>query len=203
MHAPPPRFAGAWARPRAGRVALVVLTALMALLLTAACTLLPPPRSLSFSQAEVQALVARQFPQQRTLLEVFDVTAEAPRLQFLAARNRVGAELPLRVRERLLSGRWQGRLRFEAALRWEPADQTVRLHQVEVLDLRADGPSGLSDSAVERLAAALARRLLEDSTLYRLEGEQAAKLRRLGVTPEAVAVTPEGLEVRLQALPAR
>ncbi len=168
-----------------------------------ACALLPAPRSLNFSQAEVQALVTRQFPQQRTVLEVFDVTAEAPRLQLLAASNRISAELPLRVRERLLSGRWQGRLRFEAALRWEPADQTVRLAQVQVQELRADEPSGLSAAAVERLGAALARRMLEDSTLYRLEGEQAAKLQRLGVVPEAVAVTADGLEVRLKPLPTR
>jgi len=168
-----------------------------------ACALLPAPRSLNFSQAEVQALVARQFPQQRTLLEVFDVTAEVPRLQLLAERNRVVAEVPLRVRERLLSGRWQGRLRFEAALRWEPADQTVRLAQVQVQELRADEPSGLSAAAVERVGAALARRMLEDSTLYRLEGEQAAKLQRLGVVPDAVAVTVDGLEVRLKPLPQR
>lgn len=168
-----------------------------------ACALLPAPRSLSFSQAEVQALVARQFPQQRTLLEVFEVTAEVPRLVLLPERNRVAAEVPLRVRERLLSGRWQGRLRFEAALRWEPADQTVRLAQVQVQDLRAEGPSGLSAAAVERVGAALARRMLEDSTLYRLEGEQAARLQRLGVVPDVVAVTAEGLEVRLKPLPAR
>jgi hypothetical protein len=107
------------------------------------------------------------------------------------------------VRERLLSGRWQGRLRFEAALRWEPADQTVRLAQVQVQELRADEPSGLSAAAVERVGAALARRMLEDSTLYRLEGEQAAKLQRLGVVPDAVAVTVDGLEVRLKPLPQR
>jgi hypothetical protein len=107
------------------------------------------------------------------------------------------------VRERLLSGRWQGRLRFEAALRWEPADQTVRLAQVQVQELRADEPSGLSAAAVERVGAALARRMLEDSTLYRLEGEQAARLQRLGVVPDVVAVTAEGLEVRLKPLPAR
>jgi hypothetical protein len=49
----------------------------------------------------------------------------------------------------------------------------------------------------QRLAHALAERVLEDLVLYRLSAERQASLRQLGLQPGAVTVTARGVEVTL------
>lgn len=180
---------------RTRRHLLVVAATHMAALGLAGCAGLLGPPTVTLTQAELERLVERNFPIERALLEVFDVTVNAPRLSLLPERNRLAAVVHVRVRNRLLLSYWQGQLTFDAALRWEARDQTVRLSQVRVQDLALDNPAAANRSTVERLGAALAERVLEDSSLYRLTAERAAKLAQQGLAPSAVTVTSRGVEI--------
>ena len=162
-----------------------------------ACGHMGAPDKLTLSEAELQDLLQRRFPLEQRLLEVFEVRATAPRLQLLPEVKRLQVVLDLQARERILASVYNGRLDFDAALRWEAADQTVRLDQVRVQNFVLDTPTppGPRRTAAERVAAALAQRVLEGLVLYRLPAEKLARLDRAGVQPAALVVTRSGLEI--------
>lgn len=169
--------------------------ALASLLGLVACAGLGGPPTVTLNERELDALARRAFPVEKRLLEVFDTTVAPPRLRLLPERNRLAAQLDIGLRDRMFGGQWKGQLDFDAALRWDHTDQTVRLAQVRVQDFRLVSSGALPRTAGEKLAAALAERVLEDFTLYRLPAERAQDLQRLGVTPGAVTVTSRGVEI--------
>lgn len=167
--------------------------------LLAACAALEGPPRVTLSEREIARLLQRQFPQERRALDVFDVTLRAPQVQLLAERNRLGAMLDLDVRERIFGSRWSGTLEFDAALRWEPRDRTLRLFQTRVADLKMTSAGPEARTPAERLGAALVERVLEDMVLYTLPPERAESLRAAGMAPTGVAVTRAGVEITLAA----
>lgn len=170
-------------------VALAGLTGLLG------CAGLGGPPTVTISESELDALVRRAFPVQRRLLEVFDASVAPARLHLLPERNRLAAQLDVGLRDRMFGGQWKGQLDFDAALRWERSDQTVRLTQVQVQDLRLVSSGALPRTAGEKLGAAIAELVLEDFALYRLPTERALELQRRGLTPGAVTVTSRGVEI--------
>ena len=167
--------------------------------LVAACAGLEGPRRITLGEADIGRLLDRQFPQDRRMLEVLDVTMSAPQVRLIAERNRLGAVLDIAVRERLFGGRWKGQLDFDAALRWEPRDRTLRFFQARVGDLRLVSAGPELRTPAERLGAALVERALEDMVLYTLPAERAEALLARGVVPAEVAVTARGVEITFAA----
>ena len=186
-----------------------VLAAVAAAALLGACAYRGTPDRLTLSQTELQNLLQGRFPIEQRLLEVFEVRASSPQLRLLPERNRLQARVDLQTRERILGHQLKGQLDFDAALRWESADHTVRLDQVRVQDFALDTPqregggaqtaAGASpqrrSSSTERVAAALAERVLENMVLYRVPEEKLAQLDKHGVQPSALAITRQGLEI--------
>ena len=173
----------------------LVLGLAMVTLGMAACAGLGGPPTVRLTQSEIERLVERNFPVDRALLEIFDVTVHAPRVTLVPERNRLAAVVSVRARNRLFATTWQGQLSFDAALRWEARDQTVHLWQVRVQDLAWDKPDAFTRSAAERLGAALAERVLEDSTIYRLPADRAARLQQAGYAPATIDITGRGVEI--------
>jgi len=180
---------------------LLRVTSVLALLALGGCAGLLGPPTVTLSEAEIGRLMERNFPIDRTLLDIFDVSVDAPRVRLLPEANRLAAIVGVRARNRLFALGWQGQIDFDAALRWEPADQTVRLSQVRVRDLALVDPGAFNRNTVERLGAALAERVLEDSAIYRLPAQRAAQLREKGYQPASVNVTWQGLEIRFVPVP--
>lgn len=157
--------------------------------------------SIALSQRELQALIERQFPLDRRLLEVFDIQLSGPRLALLPERNRIALALSIGTRDRLRDLRWAGRLDFDSELRWNAADRSLRLAQVRVNDFTIDGAERGQRSGAERLGGALIERVLDEMAIYTLPAERAEALRAQGLAPAAVAVTSRGVEVTLERLP--
>ena len=149
---------------------------------------------------EIQALLQKSFPRERRLLDAVDVSIAAPRTRLLPDSNRIGAVLDVQARERVFGGSWSGRLDFDAALRWDAAEQSVRLTQVRVQDLVLNSAGNATRSTTERLGAAVAERMLQDLSLYRLKPERAAQLQQKGYAPSAVTVTSRGVEITFEAV---
>jgi hypothetical protein len=176
---------------------VITLPAVAAL---ASCAGMGGPTTVTLTASDIERLVQRRFPIDKRMLEVFDVTMNAPRISLLPERNRVAAVVKVNARSILVRGSWEGQLTLDSALRWEPSDQTVRLNQVRVQDLLIASADPLARSAGERMGAALAERMLEDFALYALPPERAAQMRALGVAPAAVTVTARGVEISFAAL---
>jgi hypothetical protein len=187
-------------RPSLTHLTLLGFLALLAVALVS-CAGFGGPPTVTLRPDDIQALLQKHFPQERRLLEVLDVTIAAPRTRLLPERNRLAVVLDIEARDRVFGGSRKGRLDFDAALRWEPGDQTVRMTQVRVQDLSLDAADSATRSRAERLGAAVVERLLEDLSLYQLRGEPAARMQQRGVVPTAVTVTSRGVEITFGALP--
>ena len=64
----------------------------------------------------------------------------------------------------------------------------------------AVGAPRVAGNAPPRLGPALAEKVLENLTIYRLGAETSTRLREAGLTPGAVTVTARGVEITLQRL---
>lgn len=180
-----------------------------ALLLTAALPLVraagpaargrPPGHFIAV--ADVQEAVDGRFPLRYPVAGMLDLDVQAPRLHMLAARNRIAAELPVRAAGPALNRSHAGSLSVDFALRFEPADRSIRAHQIELGRLAF--PT-LQPGVVELLNAygpALARQALQDVVLHRLTEQDLALPNRLGLQPGSITVVADGLVVALVARP--
>ncbi|MDE2396078.1 MAG: DUF1439 domain-containing protein [Burkholderiales bacterium] len=168
--------------------------------LLAGCAGFVGPTTYTLSQADLQQLIERNFPLERPLLEVLEVSVEAPHVTLLPARNRIATDFDVDTRDRLFGKRWHGRLALESALRWEASDQTLRLQNVRVDDFTLDKAGSSERGQADRLGALLAERVLEDMVVYRLSDERRDKLQRLGLVPGGVEVTNAGVEIRFKPM---
>jgi hypothetical protein len=172
----------------------------MALLL-AACSGAFLPRSITLSEAELQAQLQRRFPLQRSLLELYDLQLSDPRLRLDAQANRLATELTLSGTERRSGRSLQGRMALDYGLRFEPADASIRLVQPRVQSLDFAPEPGLSQRRTElaqRLGIALAERLFDDFVLYRVPADRLQRLASAGLRPGVLRITPAGVEITFE-----
>ena len=178
------------------RAAMALLGAPMPLLLLAGCAGLSAPREVRVSSDELQRAIERQFPQQRRLLELVDVTVARPVLRLLPERNRIATDLDLSAVERLTGRVVRGQLALEYALRYEPSDASVRMTGVRVQEVQLQLDAGPLSANGTRIAGLLAERLLEEFVLYRVDAERVRLLQRLGIAAAEVEVLRDGLVLR-------
>jgi hypothetical protein len=185
--------------PRHRRAWLAALGALS----LAGCASLFVPRSIALSEAELQALLARRFPMQRSVLDAFELQLDEPRLRLDAQARRLSTELSLRGSERRSGRSVQGQLTLDYALRLEPADGSLRLVQPRVQRIElGSGPGGSVrlNETTQRIAATLIERALDDLVLYRVPSERLEQWRTLGFRPGTLEITPAGVEITIERL---
>jgi hypothetical protein len=174
-------------------------------LLLPACSGFGMPDKITLSPSDLQAQLTQRFPIQRKLLDAFELNLSEPRLRLDAQARRLSTELKLQLDD-LRSGRGLlGRLALGYALRYEPADATIRLVQPRVESAEfADRQSGAPrrGDALQPVIVALAERLLDDLVLYRIPASRLDMLRAIGYRPAALSVTPAGVELTIEPLPA-
>ena len=177
---------------------LVRPAALAALMVLAACASVDP-RNVTLSAAEVQTLVARQFPRQQRLMELLDVNLSNPVVKLLPERNRLATTMDLAASERLSGRALRGSLAIDHGLRFEPSDATVRLANVKIDDVKLELAGTPLTGQAARLSALLAERVLDDFVIYRVSDERRQAMASLGVNNADVAVTARGVELRFSA----
>ncbi len=160
--------------------------ALSALLLLALAGCAHGPRVVTISAQELSERLARDFPVDRRLLEVFDVRVSSPRLRTEPSSNRVRADFQVQASDRLGGSRLDVRLAVISGLRWEPKDRTLRMERVD-LDLppRADREA----DRLQRIGLVLASRLFEDQVLWRAPGDSPLAVQRITVTGSGLELT--------------
>jgi hypothetical protein len=185
--------------PAGGRRRFAVLAggaaAAVLLLGTLGCAGLGGPRTVSVSESELALLLARQFPLERKVLEVIDLQVTNPQLHLLPDRNRVATELDLFALDRLFGTRAQGHLALDYALRFEPADHTIRMVQVRVRSLTLDSGSNSLHGAAQRIGGLVAEEMLENLSLYKMKPSLADQMERLNLLAGPVVVTAQGIQM--------
>lgn len=161
------------------------------------CTALFAPRSIEVPQARIEQWLAARLPYSTRLADVFDVTIALPRLRLLPEANQVAADVAVALDEPLLRLAWRGSVTLAAGLRFEVADNSVRLTNVQVERLQLDGLPAALKSRVEQAGAMLADKLLRDRTVYTLRPQDVQAMQAYGQHPGELRVTASGLLITL------
>lgn len=182
------------------RGALVALVAAAGVTLSgglAGCAAWIGTHDVQISESQIALLLSRQFPMERTVLDVIDLTASNPQVRLLPQDNRVGTELDIAAQDRLFGSHAEGHLGLDYALRFEPSDHTLRMTAVRVRQLTlTSGPNALH-GVDQRLGGLVAEKLLEGMALYRMKPAQADEMDRLDLQASSIQVTPLGIRLTI------
>ncbi len=161
------------------------------------CAQLGGPRTHVITEAELARQIEKRFPYDSRVLDLLDVQVSAPRVRLLPDSNRVAISLTLTGSDRLIGHRWHGEIALDHGLRYDAAEQAVRLTDVRVQRLVLDELPASLRSGLDRWGGRLAEQLLSDAVIYRFRPEDLRTAQGLGYVPGAVAVTPRGIEITL------
>ena len=175
---------------RGVRVAL-----LLALVWLAGCASVP--QRIEISAAQLQQRIAERFPVDSRVLQLFDVRVGVPHLTLLPDSNRIATRLELTVSDRWLQSPYRGVLSLSYALRFEPADQTIRLAAVRVERLQIDAVPAALQRQLDHIGIVLAEQLLDGRVLHTLRAADVAAMRARGVAPGEITVERRGISIAL------
>ncbi len=163
------------------------------------------PDIITIGLSQIDAVLARRFPLKRRLLDVLEFELAAPTLSLLPDDNRMGAELQVRITDPESGQQATGRLNSTFGLRYAAKDASVRLTQPRLEHVEYDagqGGAGTLDPQLLQAVAPIVTRLLDNAAIYHLKPEQLELMRRAGVQPGELRVTPLGVEIHIEPMPA-
>ncbi|MEY2686039.1 MAG: hypothetical protein RL375_237, partial [Pseudomonadota bacterium] len=153
------------------------------------------------SRDQLEKALSGQFPLQRRLLEVFDITLSLPRLTLNVEKNRLDTEFDIAAVETLLTRKvFRGALGFGSGVRYEPVDHSIRLAHVGLDRFSIPGVPEPMAGQLHRVARVVAETLLESLTVYRMPSGMARLVDTLGTAPSELKVTRSGLAVAFRQL---
>ena len=181
------RFARAVAMAAAGGMALGALG------LLGGCAGMMGSHDVVLSESRLMLLLAGQFPMERRVLEVVDLSVTNPQLRLLPESNRLATELDVAAQDRLFGNSAQGHVKLDYGLRFEVSDHSIRMVDLRVRDLQLASGSNALRGAAQRLGTLVAEQLLEDRPLYKMKSAQVDEMERLNLVAGPIRVTPQGL----------
>ena len=155
------------------------------------------PRSVTLSLDAMHERLAQRFPRRFPLAGLIDLNLQVPRLTLLPERNRINAVMALDASGPALRRAYSGVLDVNFALRYEPADGTVRATELQVQTLQIDGLPPQTSTLVAGLGPTLAQQALREVVLHQLQARDLALADRLGLQPGRITVTQQGLVIEL------
>lgn len=173
---------------------LLSLAAAGPLALLSACASAQPSYTVSLRQ--MQQALAERFPRSYPVAGLLDLQLQTPRLTLLPERNQINAVADVQASGPLLRRSHGGTFDVNFSLRYEPSDRTLRAHDLRVNALRLDGLRPQAEQALALYGQQLADQSLREVVVHQLEPKDLALADGLGVQPESITVTPQGLAVR-------
>lgn len=147
------------------------------------------------SARELRKELMARFPVRFAVPGLFDARLDATRLLLLPQRQRIGASLDAKLRDLSAGVAYAGEIDLVFAVRWEPSDQTLRAHNLEVLALRAPGLPADAARAWQGLLGNALRGAVNEVVLHRFSAGELALPDLLGVRPDRIVVEDDGLAV--------
>ncbi|MBP7485317.1 MAG: hypothetical protein KA781_08440 [Aquabacterium sp.] len=163
----------------------------------AGCAGILGPRTVVITKEELTTKISKPFPVSNRIMDLLDVKAQAPRLQFHPKDNRVGTEFDLSATDNLFKKTYQGTIGVSFGLRFEPKDLTLRLTAVKVDQIGLAGLPATLQRYLTRLGAWIAEDKLQDYPVHQFKPEDLRTADRLGYEVGDIKVTDKGLEVHL------
>lgn len=145
------------------------------------------------SAGELHKALSERFPVRFGLAGLLEVRVSAPRLLLLPPRNQLGASLVAEASGPAVQRVPPGELDLMFRLRYEPADQTLRAHQLEIADVRFPGLAPDAAQTLQRVLPALAREGIGEVVLHRFTPRELALPDTMGFEPEKFTVLDDGV----------
>ena len=149
----------------------------------------------AISAAVLQEAVAQRFPMRLRLGGLLQLTVRTPVLQLLPDANRVATDMVVVAAGPGLERPATGEFDLDFALRYERSDQTVRARGLRVRSLRVSGLPAPYPELLDGIRPVLAQQVFGEIVLHRLRPADLALADGLGLEPDSVTVTPDGLVI--------
>lgn len=183
-----------------------LLTMPLWLSLGSACSALASPGKqpgYTVSAEQLQQAVAERFPLRYPMGGLLDLNVQAPRLRLLPDTNRLATDMVVQAAGPVLRRSYTGAFEVDFGLRYEASDQTIRAHQLRVNALRfPDLPPGPAE-LLNAYGPALAEQTLQDAVLHQLRPQDLALPDAMGLQPDSITVTAQGLAITFVNKPMR
>jgi hypothetical protein len=163
-----------------------------------ACSALPYPAgqpSYKVSAEQLQEALARRFPLRYSAGGLMDFNVQAPVLRFLPDVNRLGSQMVVQAQGPALRRQYTGAFDLDFGLRYEPSDQSIRAHQLQVHSLRLSGLPPQYNELLDAYGPRLAEQALGEIVLHRLRPQDLALADGMGLEPGSITVTSQGLVI--------
>jgi hypothetical protein len=143
----------------------------------------------------LQRSVAQRFPLRYPVTGVLNLDVQAPQLRLLPVQNRLSAEMVVDAAGQALARRHRGTLEVDFALRYEASDRTIRAHQLRIQRLQFPTLQPGVVAMLNSYAPALAEQSLLEVVLHTLRPQDLALADVMGMRPNTITVTDEGLVI--------
>lgn len=151
--------------------------------------------SYTVSAEQLQEAVAQRFPLRYQVAGLLDLDVKSPLLRLLPEQNRLAAAVAVHAGGPALGRSYPGSFDIDFALRYEPSDQTLRAHQIQVRTLRMEGLNPGATELLQGTLPGLVRDNLREVVVHRLRPQDLALPDSMGLRPDTITVTREGLEI--------
>jgi hypothetical protein len=150
------------------------------------------------SRAELQAMIATQFPRSQRYAEIFTVALSDPQLGLNAETNRAAITARVAIASPLLrGGQVDGTVALSSALRYDSAARALRLEQPKAERLELQGLSGGDAERLRQIGGVVAQELLQGQVLRTFTAEELSfgnKTYEIG----DITVLADGIKVQLK-----
>jgi len=150
------------------------------------------------SRAELQTMVAKQFPVSQRYAEIVSVVLSDPQLGLDAPANRAAITARVSIASPLLrAGRVNGTIALSSALRYDAAARALRLDRPKAERLELQGVGGADADRLQQIGGAVAQELLQGRVLRTFTAEElsfGSKTYEIG----DITVLDDGIKVELK-----
>jgi len=171
--------------------------ATLLILLSSACAHLAGPQTLQVSQNELQSKLDQALPLERSVLEIFTLKVESPRLRMLPESQQLALSVHLKLHDKLLGHDKGGDLAFRAGLQFDSATLSLKLVHVQVDQFQIDGVAPQLQANINRLVLPQLEQHFEGYVLRQFKPDELGVGYKLGYTVGRIEVRPEGLRIEL------
>ncbi len=151
--------------------------------------------SYKISAEQLQQAIIQRFPVRHRVEGLLNFDVQEPRLRLLPEKNRVASDMVVDVAGPALRRSYTGSLALDFELRYEPSDQSIRAHRLQVHSLQLSGLPPRTAELLHAYGPKLAEQALHEVVLHRLRPQDLALADAMGLQPATITVTSQGLLV--------
>lgn len=149
-------------------------------------------------RAELQAMIARQFPRTQRYADLVRVTLSEPQLGLNPAANRAAITARLSIASTFLQAdSIDGSVSLSSALRYDVAARALRLDQPRAERLELQGVSGSDAERLQKIGGLIAQQLLDGRILRSFTAEELTFGRKTYEIGD-ITVLADGIKVQLK-----